>query len=206
MNELIPIEHFYRLVRFWWLIMLTGLIGGGVGAMIQYSQTPIYESKSIFYVTIDLMTLQSLNLRADQYQYNEDLALNVTYVILLSPELISKVVGECSLQGISISEGELINNNTVERKHAFWELRFRHPDPQVSHDVTNLWAEKAYETMLNWSRAEKAPRYVIFTPPTLASMPMESVNYGLNRLMLAGFLIGLMAGILIIEIYTHFSR
>ena len=206
MSEFVPIEHFYRLARIWWLVVIAGLVGGGVWYMIHRSQTPKYESRATFYVTIDLMILQRLNLPADQYQYNEDLALNVTHAVLVSPEVLTSVVDECSQQGILVSEEELLENSTIERKHAFWELRFRHHDPQISRLVANLWAEKGYETMLNWSRTGKAANYVIFTPPTLASLPQTSVDYGRNQLMLAGFLMGFVAGILFTEIIAFLGK
>ncbi len=206
MHEFILVEQFYRLVKFWWLILICGLIGGGIGYFIDRSHPSMYKSTAKFYVTLNLEPLQKLNLPANQYQYNEDLALNVTGTILVEPELLSTLVAESSKQDISVSKDYLLSNSTIERKHAFWELRFRHPEPQISQSVTNLWAEKAYETMLTWSRTGKAVNYVIFTPPTLASLPLQPVNYGLNQLMLAGFLVGFLAGILLTEIVVHLGK
>jgi hypothetical protein len=205
-HEFVLVEQFYRLVKFWWLILICGLIGGGVGFFIYQSHPSEYESKAIFYVTLDIEPLQKLNLPANQYQYNEDLALNVTGAILVEPELLSTIVMESSKQSISVTKEYLLNNSTIERKHAFWELRFRHADPQISQSVTNLWAEKAYETMLTWSKTGKAANYVIFTPPALSVLPDQPVNYGLNRLMLAGFLAGFLAGILLTEIIARIGK
>jgi hypothetical protein len=206
MHEFVLVEHFYRLVKYWWLILITGLIGGGVGFIIYHSHPSMYESKAIFYVTLDLEPLLKLNLPANQYQYNEDLALNVTGAVLVEPELLSTVVAESDKQGIFVSKDYLLSNSTIERKHAFWELRFRHPEPQISQSVANLWAEKAYETMLTWSRSGKAANYVIFTPPILASLPEQPVIYGRNQFMLAGFLAGFLAGILLTEIVAHLGK
>ena len=124
----------------------------------------MYESTAKFYVTLNLEPLQKLNLPANQYQYNEDLALNVTGTILVEPELLSTLVAESSKQDIYVSKDYLLSNSTIERKHAFWELRFRHPEPQISQSVTNLWAEKAYETMLTWSRTGKAVKLCDLDP------------------------------------------
>jgi hypothetical protein len=152
------------------------------------------------------VTLQSLNLPADKFQYNEDLALNATRAILFSPELLSSVIAESYQQGIKVSEADLINNTTVERKHAFWELRFRHSNPAISLGITNLWANKAYETMLSWSRSGKVPGYVIFAPPALATLSLTPVTYGRNQLVLAGFILGFIAGILVAEVLIIIRR
>jgi hypothetical protein len=51
--------------------------------------------------------------------------------------------------------------------------------------------------MLSWQASGKAPDYVVFQPPTQALLPQQPVLYGRNNLVLAGALIGFIAGIII---------
>jgi hypothetical protein len=50
--------------------------------------------------------------------------------------------------------------------------------------------------MLSWQASGKAPTYVIFQSPSQALIPQQPVLYGRNNLILAGTLIGFIAGII----------
>jgi uncharacterized protein involved in exopolysaccharide biosynthesis len=134
------------------------------------------------------------------------MALNTTGGALTSMEVLNNVTIQASNLGQSRTVNDLLNNSTIERKHDIWELRYRSQDPSVAQSIVNTWAKLGYQAMLSWQASGKIPDYVIFQPPTLAVIPQKPVLYGRNNLMLAGILIGFIAGIVISTILNPKSR
>lgn len=199
MGEVILHNHFSRVARSWWVLVVTSLLGAGTGLFFHVRQPTLYEARAIFYISIDLAALKELEIPDEFFQYNEDLALGITQSILVLPDLLQEVAVEGQRQGYEVSPENLLQNSTIERKHAIWELRYRNPDALVAQFITGLWASKAYEIMQAWKEAGRTAGYVIFTPPGLEKLPQEPVRYGRNRLMLAGLLVGFAVGIILIE-------
>lgn len=206
MDEVILRGHFIRLARSWWVLVVASLLGAGAGLFFYARQPVLYEARAIFYVSIDLAALKELEIPDEFFQYNEDLALGVTQAILISPDLLEAVSGESRRQGYDTTPQDLLRNATIERKHAIWELRYRHPDAQAAQRITGLWASKAYETMQAWKESGRTAAYLVFTPPGLEAPPPAPARYGRNRLALAGLLLGFVAGIFLIEAARLFPK
>jgi len=206
MDEFVPEVHFNRLMKFWWVIVITTLIGGISGYFFHRSHRPVYEASATFYVTIDYAKIPDLHLPVDQTQYNEDLALASTEWVLRSNEVKQAVIDTATVQNIQVDANILDLNSTIERKHAFWALSFRDPDPLTAQTVVNIWAEKGYRAMLALQGSGKIVDFVIFKPPITASLPQSPVIYDRNRLILAGSLIGLIVSIIALEIIIQFPR
>jgi hypothetical protein len=197
-SEFVPLDHVGRLMTWWWLIATAMVVGGAIGYAIHSQRTPVYEATATFFVTLD-STKISRELPIDRYQYDEDIALAATEGALRANEVLQAVVAASTAQGIAIDTLTLSQKSAIERRHAFWELRFRHPDPHSAQTVVNLWAERGYETMIAWHTAGNVANYVIFNPPILAELPQQPVSQNRNHLMLAGGMIGLVVGIFTVE-------
>jgi uncharacterized protein involved in exopolysaccharide biosynthesis len=196
-NEFSPHEYFSRVINFWWLVLLATFAGGTLGIIFFHLHPPVYEATATYFVTLDLNRFPTLGTREDLIQYNEDMALNTTEGALFSTEVLNDVTIQAKNIGQSLSVNDLLNNSTIERKHDIWELRYRSQDPSVAQTIVNIWAKLGYQAMLSWQASGKAPGYVIFQPPSLALIPQQPVLYGRNNLMLAGALLGFIAGIII---------
>jgi uncharacterized protein involved in exopolysaccharide biosynthesis len=196
-NEFSPYEYFSRVMSFWWLVLLLTILGGTLGFVFFHLHPPVYEATSTFFVTLDLNRFPTLGVREDLIQYNEDMALGTTEGALLSTEVLNNVIIQLKNLGISLTVKDLLQNSTIERKHDIWELRYRSQDPSVAQAIVNTWAQIGYQAMLSWQASGKSPDYVIFQSPTLALIPQQPVLYGRNNLILAGALIGFIAGIII---------
>ncbi len=196
MNEIVPMEHFFQILRAWWVLALC-MVLGGVGGYIFHSTHPaIYEATASFYVTLDFSEIGEMPLT----QYDEDLALSVVRdVVFHNPELHEQVVTDPVFQASGLDRSTLIRNISIEREHAFWKLHFRYTDPRVARDVVNRWAELGYEALLSWKEEGKMAAYIRFDPPGLADLPQSPTHYGLNRLILAGSLIGFVVGVLVCD-------
>jgi hypothetical protein len=203
MNEYILIERFYRLARLWWLIVLAALLGSLVGYLLHTSRPPIYEATAIFEANIDFSRLEGVALT----QYDEDLALStMSQALYYSPELYDRLIPHPTFQASGMDYYTWIPSVTIERQHAFWKLRFRHPDPQIAQSLVNLWAELGDGLIREWQAAGKFPDYVVVSTPRLADLPLEPAIYGRNQMMFASTLLGMLVGIALVEFSSPINR
>ena len=202
-NEFSPYRYFNHLSDLWWLVLLTTILGGVFGFIYFRLHPSIYEATATYFVRIDMDHFPLHDVAQDLVQYNEDMALGTTEGVLISPEVLNDVILQLSGLGKTLTADDLLQNSTIERKHDTWELRYRSQDPSEAQTVVNVWAQIGYQGMLSWQALGIAPVYVIFQPPTLAFLPHKPVVYGLNNLILAGVLVGLIAGIVISGLITR---
>jgi uncharacterized protein involved in exopolysaccharide biosynthesis len=205
-NEFSPIDYFNRVLDLWWLVALATILGGVSGYIFYQLHPPIYEATANYIVTIDMNRFPLQDVRNDMLQYNEDMALNITNGVLLSPEVRGQVITRLSSLGISLTGKDLLQNNTIERKQDTWELRYRSQNPLEAQEVVNAWAEIGYQAMLSWQQTGKAANYVVFQPPTLADIPENPVLYDRNKVMLAGAMIGFIIGIISSHLISRSPR
>jgi hypothetical protein len=203
MNEFVPILHFYRIVRFWWVVLLSILLGGAAGYVIYRSGAPLYEATATFYVTIDFDRVEGGPLS----QYDEDLALSVMQQVLYySPEVQEKIIASPEFAEASFTQESWIDSIILEREHAFWKIRVRHHSPEAAQSLVNLWAELGYSHLVSLKEAGDIPDYIILEPPVPAELPQDPTSYGMNPLILAGSTIGLIAGIFLSNALAERSR
>jgi hypothetical protein len=195
MHEFAPIEHFYRFLRLWWVLLVAALVGGLVGYFFSRNHPPIYEANATFSVNIDLDKVPQLPLELQ----DEDLALSTTQAALMSPKVTNAVLAEAARLGYPMDITQLLANSSIERQHAFWVLRFRSADPNFAQTLVNYWATTGYQVMMYWQASGKSPAYVVYSPPTLSGIPTKPVNYGTNKLVLAGSLVSWFISLLLIE-------
>jgi uncharacterized protein involved in exopolysaccharide biosynthesis len=196
-SEFSVYDHFNRTLSRWWLVALLAIIGGVFGLVFYQLHPALYEATATYLVTIDLDRFPLQGMQEDLIQYNEDLAVNTTQSVLLSNEVLDGVIRQAKTAGISITSRDLLNNYTIERKQETWELRYRSENPQQAQTIVNIWAGVGYQAMLAWQTAGTAPNYVVFHTPTTAELPQQAVFYDRNKVILAGILIGFIAGMLI---------
>ena len=156
----------------------------------------MYEAKATFLVEIDLKQVPEEELDF----YYIDLALATTQGALTTNEVLEEVYMEAARLGQDTRGWDLLANTTIERRHAFWELRFRHTDAAFAQALVNMWAQRGYQSMLQMQADGLAPAYVMYGPPTLARKPLQPVYYATNKLVLAGSLVGWLAGLLWVEL------
>jgi uncharacterized protein involved in exopolysaccharide biosynthesis len=194
MDELVPLDYFLRLTRLWWLIVACMLLGGLAGIVFNRVQPPIYEATSSLYVAVDLDKLVELGIDKDQLQYNEDLALSVADWAFRSPDVQAMVLSAAQAQALPVNSTDLADHSSIQRRHAFWDLHFRDEDPTVAQAIANIWSQIAYEALVSWQAAGTIEEYLIFQPPIPAELPQKPTSFDLFQMILAGTLIGFIAG------------
>lgn len=192
MPEFHPGDYLNRLLRSWWIIVVSMLVFGAAGYVFFILRSPIYEATSHYEVWLDF---NYLKVDREFTQYDEDLSINAAGNVYFSKQIVAQVIDESLKQGWIQSANELYQNSRLERKHSSWELRYQNTDPQKAVSMINYWVTVGYADMLEQQESGEIPAYVRFSEPVLAVQPAAPVRYGRNNLILAGALCGLVAGI-----------
>jgi polysaccharide biosynthesis transport protein len=201
MHEFVPLDHFYLFIRYWWVVVIATFIGGVAGFFFSRMHTPLYESTATFYINVDLSKVKEPPLAL----HDEDLALAMIQGALFHPQVVEDLVRELKNSDPQLDTVKLLANQTLERKNALWELRYRDPDPLMAQKIVNLWAEKGYQEYLVQKSVGTIPSYVISTEPLLSGVPEKPIVYPPNQLILAGSALGFLVGLLVIELKGNFG-
>jgi len=205
-DEFLPLEHFRRLFNRWWVIALCIILGCALGLALVQLQTPVYEAKASFFVTVDLNLFPIPETPLDRFQYNEDMALAAVDGVLRSNEVIMMVVEQAQAQGLPITIDNMLFDTSVTRRHAIWEAAYRSADPALAQAAVELWAEIGYQVMLEWQQRGTIVNYVIFTPPTPAGLPQEPIQAGRGQFLTGGSLAGFAVGVILANLLARPGR
>ena len=203
-KEFEPFDAGSRIVRFWWALVICGILGGMTGLIVHRFRPPLYEATAVFMASIDFNKIDPDNLPVNDgnpyefNQYDEDISLVMVQVSLI--QVKPQVVEFAIKNGWPIDLISLTQNSTIERKHGLWELRFRSQDPAEAQAVANFWAQAGFEDLKKKEQEGKLPSYIFFDLVELAALPVEPTFFHTNALVLAGIMIGLVIGIFLVNL------
>ncbi len=143
LKEYSPLDTFQNVLNHWWWIVLLALIGGGVGWIIHRLQPPIYEARAVLTVMIDYSQTGPLT------EYDQDHMIGIVRAVVLSKDVIDQVDFEAQEREITIERPEYMHTIFLERRHSVLELIVRGTNPQGVSDLANLWADIAYQTLVD---------------------------------------------------------
>ncbi len=198
-----PLRSMQNLLKKWWQIVLFGLLAALIGLGISYLLTPMYQAEAIFYASIDFRDINFENLvthTGEPYeftQYDEDLALEAVRVILL--EVMPAAQQYALSLDPNIDQATFQNDMQIERNHAQWFLRFRHPDPQIAQQIVGYWAQMGLDALKMAQTKERIEPYVMVDLVSSPGLPQTPIYRHRGVLVLAGGLIGLVAGIIFVD-------
>jgi len=194
-DEFALLTAFYDFLKYWWIAVLTTLVGGLIGFLFSRIHAPIYEATASITVNVDLSKVTKFPLE----RQDEELALYNIQVAIFDSQTIANVVQAANRQNLSLDSAILFKNQTVERKLVVWELRYRDGNPITAQKIANLWVDEASRTFQIMQDSGKVPSYVIIQGISSADVPQTPIYYFPSWLILAGGVIGLASGILIVE-------
>jgi uncharacterized protein involved in exopolysaccharide biosynthesis len=200
-DEFVPLDRFYRIVRFWWVVVLLAVIGGIFGYMVHRAKPELYEAQATFMASIDLNKVDFEKLTPVPYeftQYDEDISLVVVEASIL--QSTPQVVTFAQQNGLGIDKDGLMSLSVIERKHGYWFIRFRDPNPDMAQKIVNYWAKLAYADLQVKQKAEQIPPYIFFDLIQLAELPKTPTYLKTNQLVFAGTALGLVIGILLVNL------
>jgi len=198
-----PVSTFNNLIRNWWKIVLFAAIGGILGLTITYVLPPRYEAEAIFSASIDFTEINFDKLKGSVgepvvwTQYEADLALQVVERMLL--KVRNDVIPYARTLDPTLEIKEYRNSYQIERYLSMWYLRYRHADPEIAQSIVNFWAEKGYEQLTAAKENGQAESFVIVDLVSMADKPIAPLYQNRGTLILAGTVIGLLAGIIWVD-------
>jgi len=206
-----PVKTFNNFVRNWWKTVISVVIGGLLGFAISYILPPTYEAEAIFSASIDFTQINFDNLVGNYgepvvwTQYEEDLALQVVERMLLKQ--FNPALRFARTLDPTLEVSEFRNSKQIERYLSMWYLRYRHTDPEIAQAIVNFWAEKGYEALVSAKEAGHAESFVIVDLVSKAEKPQTPLYQHRGTLILAGTLIGFLAGVVWVDFrYRYLSK
>jgi hypothetical protein len=205
-KEFVPLDAFIRAMRLWWLVALLGILGGVSGFVFHRLRPPLYESQAVYHASLDFNQAGQFIKPNDLSlsQYDEDLALEAVHAALIAVEPL--VITGIQQQNINLDLDTLQKNSIIERDHAYWKIRFRHTDPIIAQKVVAMWTDAGTRVMGVFQKEGTMKPYVIYQLVSPASLPTQPTYLKTNQVVLAGGLIGLVAGILLTSLNLPFIR
>ena len=203
-DELVPLNYFNRIIHFWWVIILMAVLGGGIGFIIHRSRPPVYEAQAVFMASIDFNKIDFMHPPSPTpvpyhlTPYDEDISLVMVEVSLR--RVVPQVAAFAQANGLALDEDSLTNQSTIERQHAYWDLRFRDQDPAVAQKIVNEWAQLGFADLKASQQADQIPVYVFFNLVSLAQKPQHPTYFQTNLFVLAGAMLGLIAGLALVNL------
>jgi len=198
-----PVSSFNNLIQNWWKIIIFAAIGGILGLAMSYVLPPWYEAEAIFSATIDFTEINFKNLKGSVgepvvwTQYEEDLVLQVVERMLL--KVRNDVIRYARTLDPALEIKEYRNSYQIERYLSMWYLRYRHEDPEIAQAIVNFWAEKGYDQLIAAKENDQAESFVIVDLVSIAEKPTSPLYQNRGTLILAGTVIGLLAGIIWVD-------
>jgi uncharacterized protein involved in exopolysaccharide biosynthesis len=203
-DEFVPFDYVRKIFHWGWLVVLLTILGGSAGLIVHRFNPPVYEAGAVFTVHIDTKQLAFIHPPTSTpvpyvlTDYDRDLSLVVVEASLRQVE--PQVVDFARENGLPIDRNGLEQYSTIERKSTIWELHFRSTDPGLTQKVVNTWAQAGLANLQAWQKAGQMPPYILFDLTQRAELPSRPTYFQTSVLTLAGALIGLLGGILLVSL------
>lgn len=198
-----PLPSLKNLFRNWWKIILIAYLFALVGLVASYLLPAKYQAEAVLSSSIDFTEINFDNLVDGNdnpvkfTQYDEDLAVQVVQRFLIKDQ--EAALAFAQTLDDNLTEEAFIRDSQISRYHAEWTLRFRHPNSEIAQQVVNYWANKALTDLKAAQAVDEAETFVIVDLVREASLPVKPMYQQRGALVLAGTLIGLVVGILVVD-------
>jgi hypothetical protein len=173
-KEYTPLETFGNNQSLLPLIALFTVLGGLFGLAFHQFRPPVYEAVALLEINVDL-TVSDFAQDRTLNELEQDQAIGAAQAVILSKDVFDEVQKELDSQGYSIAAAPVAQggNFYIERRHALQYLRVRDGDPNGAAAAATLWAEKAYEALLDAHRHSTQARMWLEVVKALQSCVVE---------------------------------
>jgi hypothetical protein len=134
-NDLSPISIFQKSIRFWWILAIMMIAGGGIGLVISRLHSPIYESKAVITSVLDYSFIDKLD------DWEEDQIFAAIGEEIHSSSVIDDVITKAASEGIQLSPIEIKDSLSIGRQDTRWVLRVRTNNPLTAQKINIIWAQ-----------------------------------------------------------------
>lgn len=154
----VPFDFLHNLLRSWWLQVVGVVLGAGLAFGIHTMFPPVYQAQAAITVGIDFSRTGYLT------DVEEDFMVIVTGKLIRSDAVIEAALQAAQERGLKINRAEFDRQAFLQRRFTDWLLIVRSPDPLWAADVSNFWADAAWEVlteaMSHTLRSDQLQRYL----------------------------------------------
>lgn len=130
-------------MKYWWVVLVLMILGGGLGLFITSLRPPIYESSATISTAIDYAFLSRLD------DWEEDQIFQSVGDIIVSSAVLDQVKTQAAAAGNTLTQAEIAANFSADRQDTRWVLRVRNTDPQLAQQWAKIWSEEAITALSN---------------------------------------------------------
>ncbi len=198
-----PTSSLKNIFRNWWKIALIAYLFSLVGLVASYLLPAKYQAQAIFAASIDFTEINFENLYdgtgdpIEFTQYDEDLALGVVERVLIKDMDSAFTYAQTLDANLTMDEFE--QDSQISRHLDKWYLSYRHTSPEVAQMVVNYWANLGFVDLKTAQADGEAETFVIVDLIQEASLPARPTYQMRGTLVLAGALVGIVIGILVVD-------
>jgi hypothetical protein len=202
-DTLDPKSSLKNILHNWWKIVLIAYLFSLVGLVASYLLPAKYQAEAILSASIDFTEINYDNLVDDEGnpvvfgQYEEDLALAVVERFMVRN--LDSAFAYAQTLDSTLTLNEFERDSQIARYHAEWYLRFRHPNAGVAQKIVNHWANLAIVELKAAQDSGEAEDFVIVDLVREAPLPAKPIYQARGTLVLAGIVIGIVVGLLVVD-------
>jgi uncharacterized protein involved in exopolysaccharide biosynthesis len=190
-QEFSPKDEILHQLRSWWIIVTCMLFGGLAGFLFNHLQTPTYQAKATIFTAIDYQEIHDVRLS----EYDEDMTINSVQSVMLSNGVIGSVITRLAESGYTLDYATFMDHISIYRKFTEYELYYRDSVPETAQMIVNTWVNTGIRTYQDMQNSGDLPVYVKVIPGSLADLPTEPIQQKMNTQVLAGAILGMLAGV-----------
>ncbi len=203
-----PVATFINLYRGWWKIILLAVMGALIGWGVSFFNPPKFQAEATFHASIDFTQINFENMVGEYgdplvfTQFDEDIALQVVERVLLSVR--QDALAHAQTLDPTLDGQTFWDNMQIQRYLGRWHLRYRHEDPQIAQAIVNYWASIGLDALREAQESGQAESFVIIYKVSDADLPQSAIYQNRSILILAGTLVGLLCGIILVDFGARF--
>ncbi len=137
-QPVIPAEWIERVMRYWWIVVLAGILGGVVGVVAHLFTPPVYQAQAVINSSVDFSYTGELT------DVEEDYMIQAVGGVIRSDEVSEAAYQAVKAAGIPVDQQEFEEMRSLQRRFVDWLLVVQHTDAQTAVDLANIWADAAW--------------------------------------------------------------
>jgi hypothetical protein len=142
-NLLQPQKIIIDSFRYWWILTLFILIGGGIGYLTVINLKPVYQTKAVYSISIDYTKTGKLS------DTEEDEIIGTAGEIFLSDKVVSEVIEALKNEKINLSEKQFRNLTKTERTNDQLILSVRSEVLDEAEIIIKEWTDVSTKEIRN---------------------------------------------------------
>jgi len=126
-----------RIIKYWWIIIITGLVGAAFSLVVSVFNVPIYETHASIKFGYDFDGITARNISQSRLDYME----SKSSLVIIDSSIINQVIQSVNSGSIDLTSESF----SLQRRVSLWDLVVRSRNPQAAADAANLWQNLAIQ-------------------------------------------------------------